>query len=495
MVLSKMMRTISILISLLCIVTTSCHRSPHQTLSLFPLDAYNQSVSTFIKAQDNDFDTPLLSPAVQKKHFENFYQHYLGAKSPWDIPYTTHIIDILAKDDLKALEKSILSRYNNDHQPSKQIGYGVNFHPYSADWNQRILANINLSQFDQLHFHADHRGIAITNLYARALPTDDPYFYHYKLAGQGYPFDNLQMSSIWAGTPVYILGETRDHAWYLVLTPDLIAWVKSNGIALADSHFINRWHKQAKRQLAAITKTAVSLVDIHHQFLLTAYIGTTLPAEPQKNAIKLWVPGMDSNHHAIINYAIAPHSDATLMPLLATPHHFSMIMNSLIGRPYGWGNMYFYNDCSAELKNIYSVFGIWLPRNSSEQIYTGVVNDLSADSKEQRLSYLMAHGHKLMTIVYVGGHIFMYIGNYPNPNSTNHELMAMTYQNVWGLSPKKSANRRAIIGKAVILPLLLQYPEDPELHSHVNKQYFKMSFLDEVPTTTFKIDPASLISP
>lgn len=29
--------------------------------------------------------------------------------------------------------------------------------------------------------------------------------------------------------------------------------------------------------------------------------------------------------------------------------------------------MYFYNDCTAELKNLFTPFGIWLPRNSGAQ--------------------------------------------------------------------------------------------------------------------------------
>jgi hypothetical protein len=81
----------------------------------------------------------------------------------------------------------------------------------------------------------------------------------------------------------------------------------------------------------------------------------------------------------------------------------------------------------------------------------------------------------------------MYVGNYPNPNSSDHELMAMTYQNVWGLSPSPSI-RRAVIGKSVLFPMLLQYPEDATLVSLADKKYFQVSYLDQPPSNILKLN-------
>ncbi|KJV92634.1 nlpC/P60 family protein [Rickettsia bellii str. RML Mogi] len=128
------------------------------------------------------------------------------------------------------------------------------------------------------------------------------------------------------------------------------------------------------------------------------------------------------------------------MPLDFTRHNMANLMSSLIGRPYGWGNMYFYNDCSAELKNLFTPFGIWLPRNSGaqaefikENFYTV---DMSAATSLERLSYLMKNGKPFLTIIHIEGHVFLYIGNYPNVHNKESTLMAMTYQNIWGLRPK-----------------------------------------------------------
>jgi cell wall-associated NlpC family hydrolase len=209
------------------------------------------------------------------------------------------------------------------------------------------------------------------------------------------------------------------------------------------------------------------------------------------------VPVSDNKKEALVDYVTLSKNDATSLPLLATPHHFANLLSTLIGRPYGWGNLYFYNDCSAELKNLFTPFGIWLPRHSSDQVTIGKQVDMTPSSPTQRLDYLMENGRRWMTIIYIGGHVILYVGNYPNPHSFNHELMAMTYQDMWGLSPNPP-NRRAVVGQSVLFPLLLNYPEDPRLVSQVGKKFFQLSFLDEMPGYLTKweiIDLRSLMYP
>jgi cell wall-associated NlpC family hydrolase len=101
-----------------------------------------------------------------------------------------------------------------------------------------------------------------------------------------------------------------------------------------------------------------------------------------KNTIKVLIPITNAYHNAKINFAKLKSKDATVMPLKATPHNFSTIISKLLGRPYGWGNMYFYNDCSAELQSLYTPFGIWLPRNSAAQKEIGKMVDKSSQNPQ-----------------------------------------------------------------------------------------------------------------
>src|SRR5690606_20338596 len=155
--------------------------------------------------------------------------------------------------------------------------------------------------------------------------------------------------------------------------------------------------------------------DEDDKYLFSAYVGMVFPAHSADNAIEMMVPVADSKRKAVIKMARLPVGKAQMMPITATPHHFADLMRTLIGRPYGWGGMYFYNDCSAEMKSLLTPFGIWLPRNSSQQVFVGKMDDVTAMSAEQRLNYLKAHGKPFLSLIYIGGHVVMYIGNYDNP--------------------------------------------------------------------------------
>lgn len=478
-----------------CLVLANMGYASEELISIFPLTNYSQKIETWINPTDKNSDKPLLTLEMQRKRFSIFLKHYFGSLSPWNAEYVEKILSHKKPDDLKTIEKSIVASFDNNNKPENELGYGENFRLHPQNWIKNIATNINVNQFKELDYLPENRAIAIDNLHARVLPTDEVDFYSYKLAGQGFPFDNLQMSSLWAGTPVYILGESQDHAWLLVLTPDYIAWVKSKGIARANSEFITMWTKAAVQNLAAIIKTETSLM-AGKQFLLSAYIGSVFPAEKINNQLKLMVPVSGPQNYATVKYATVTSEQAVIMPYIATPNHFANVMQTLVGRPYGWGNMYFYNDCSGELKNLFVPFGIWLPRHSSDQVLAGKMVSVTSLSAEKRLNYLMKNGRPFLTITYIGGHVFMYMGNYKNPNSSAHEPIAMSYQNVWGLRPL-SPPRRAVVGKAVFFPILLQYPEDPRLGSMANRKVFQVAYLDQMPVyLKFKtIDLKALMSP
>ncbi len=230
----------------------------------------------------------------------------------------------------------------------------------------------------------------------------------------------------------------------------------------------------------AITRTQTTITDTTGQFLFSAYIGSIFPRVDNSSTLskKLMIPSI-KNGHAVIKYAEIPNQNTADMPLMVTQRNIANILSSLTGRPYGWNGSYFYNDCSSELKNFFASFGIWLPKESASQPRYGRMVDMSYASPEQRISYLMENGKPFLTIIYIGGRVVMYIGNYPNSYNKESPLMAMSYQDVWGLHPA-GVNTRIVIGGSVFLPLLLQYPEIPNIQSLAAKQYFQVIYLDQV---------------
>lgn len=452
-------------------------------ITLFPLEKYSQNINDWINPEDPDYNKPLMSASDQKNRLDKYYNYYYAtdnnAKSPWSSEHVTK------NAKFPYSEQELINKYANSTKTDQEkIGYGENFIPYTDQWIKNIITNMNLSQFESLTYNPNNRGIAVRNLHARNIPTNDPYFYKFSLPGEGYPFDNLQESAVWAGTPVYIIGETLDKQWYLVLTPRFIGgvnsyWVDSTGIAKTSEDFIETYQKHAKQKMVAITRTNVSVLDANKQYQFNAYVGAVFPGADNSDdgtTIKAFIPIADTQHNAQIAVTELSNKDAAIMPLTLTPHNFATVISTLLGRPYGWGNMYFYNDCSAEMQNLYTPFGILLQRNSNSQEKSGkMLVDKSSANMQERLDYLMNNGKKFTTIVSIGGHVMAYIGNYPNPNSDTHELMAMTYQNIWGLRPASSS--RTIIGQAVLFPLLPTYPEDPNLTSLAARKFFKLVYL------------------
>src|SRR5437762_13981917 len=88
-------------IGLSSILFASVTHADNVPLSLFPMDHYDQSISTWIKPSDPDYDKSLLSPDVQQKHFDNFYNHYFGIQSPWNSSYVNQILHQSSPNDLK----------------------------------------------------------------------------------------------------------------------------------------------------------------------------------------------------------------------------------------------------------------------------------------------------------------------------------------------------------------------------------------------------------
>ena len=208
------------------------------------------------------------------------------------------------------------------------------------------------------------------------------------------------------------------------------------------------------------------------------------PADESAEGLRIFIPVADANRQAKIFHADLTKNQATPVPLLPTPHHFADIFSRLINRPYGWGGMYFTSDCASELKNIFIVFGIYIPIHSSNQVDSKrfpVKNvDISNATMDERLSYLEKNGHKFMTIVYIGGHVFLYLGKYPDPK--DHSTVLLTYQDMWGLRPKNSdstTDARVVIGQSVLFPLLKSYPENLQLSSQADKSNFQLGYLDE----------------
>ena len=120
----------------------------------------------------------------------------------------------------------------------------------------------------------------------------------------------------------------------------------------------------------------------------------------------------------------------------------------MIGEPYGWGGLYGNRDCSSMTRDFFSVFGIWLPRHSEDQVKeAGAYIDLQGLSPQQKEKIILEQGVPYLSLLWRKGHVMLYIGQ--------KDGRALIFHNIWGIRTKDIQGRegRKIIGQAVITTL------------------------------------------
>ena len=434
----------------------------------FPLENYPQEIEHWIPTTAKHNDTSLIRQASQKKYFSRLLSKYYGmdeqGKSPWNARYIIHILSNKPEKNRDASIRQSLS--------SQSISWGANFRPNSARWKEEIKNN-STGAISTV-YQESSRAITVRETLVRALPTELPAYHDPRRAGEGYPFDYLQMSSIQPATPIYILTESQDKAWRYIISPAVTGWVKSEDIATVSPAFVDQWTTLAMKNIGTFIQQPVSVYQ-DKQFYFHARPGTILPFEHHRSgSFSVLIPLRNTEGSALIKSVTLQQDVFTAMPWPMTRNNIATLMKSMSGQPYGWGNTLFYNDCSSEIRSLMMPFGILLPRNSVAQIKsTAHLVDLSNESLQNRIAWLEKHGRAFTTLIYLPGHIMLYIGN----SKINGKSVPMTYQNLWALRPKDK-NSRSIIGSSVFFPLLDIYPEKPEMVSLADKKEFKLGFLE-----------------
>ncbi len=124
------------------------------------------------------------------------------------------------------------------------------------------------------------------------------------------------------------------------------------------------------------------------------------------------------------------------------------IMSEVYKSNYGWGGMYGQRDCSSMLRDMYAPFGIWLPRNSSQQAKVGKIINLEDLSDEEKISIIKTSAVPFQTLLYKKGHIVLYVGTFKDE--------IIVFHNTWGIKTKKDdVEGRVVIGKSVFSTLRL----------------------------------------
>jgi hypothetical protein len=335
-------------------------------------------------------------------------------------------------------------------------GYGNNLLPVSPSWFEGMKNQSNFEAYGSIN----KKAVTLKWMDIRAFPTAKPLYKDPSKAGDGYPFDLLQNSSVNYNEPIFVSHTSKDGAWSYIFTNNASGWVPSEGVSMLDDATALSIKKSEK---LFITEDNIALYDAANRFVAYSRVGMVLPLEKEEGEF-YFVKAVDAN--GAIKILSLPKHAAHIGVSRFTKSDLISIGNQMLKNTYGWGGMYGERDCSSMIRDFMTPFGIMLPRNSSSQAKKGEVISFSGMSNEQKLSLIKEQGIPFETIVYLKGHVLLYVGTYQDN--------VMVMHNFWGVRTlDKSGNKgRHIIGKAIISTLeigseLEEYDSSMKLLSRV----------------------------
>ncbi len=307
----------------------------------------------------------------------------------------------------------------------------------------RLLeAEADFNAFDTLHQH----GITTAFTSLRNFPTDEPLFRDPQIAGEGFPFDYNQNSAIHANEPLYLSHYSLSKRWVYAFTSYASGWIRSREMARITPLHVALWEHALQVHIIADN---IPLYGENEHFVLNGRIGMILPLtqENEKNYTLLYAL---RNKEGFADYGLLtlPKAWGSTKALTLEQDNVNAIGNALLTQEYGWGGIFEDRDCSSMLRDYFSVFGIWLPRNSYQQSRMGTITDLKGLSSDEKREMIRKKAVPFETLLYKKGHIMLYLGMNGDDIFIFHDT--------WGVKTLRDGKEgRYIIGKSIISTLEL----------------------------------------
>lgn len=283
---------------------------------------------------------------------------------------------------------------------TEKIWYGENRIRVEPERINRLLTLADLDRIPSMN----RLGIAIEPVSVRSLPGIRPFYE----TDDDFPFDQLQYSEIKLNEPVRILHASTDGAWLYIETSGVSGWVTSGAVRLVDESVRQRMNSA---QQVVVLKDFAVIRDGQGKPLQQPKVGTLYPLvkeNPDFWLVHAAVAG--EGELATFKTARIDRNDAALHPLPFTSETVTVVGNELLKTPYGWGEIFRNRDCSATTRDFFLPFGIWLPRNSLQQISSGPFVSLANLPNADKEKLLREQGVPFRTLVHRKGHIMLYAG-------------------------------------------------------------------------------------
>ncbi len=299
-------------------------------------------------------------------------------------------------------------------------------------WYNYQIINSNFKNSDTLNIPA----ITLRHTDLRLYPSSRGIYYDPKRAGEGFPFDYSQNSSVHINTPVMISHYSLDQLWVYAQTSFASGWIKVEDIAFVNSKFQEAFQNG---DYAITVKDNLKLSDEHGEISLVK-IGSIFPIDPKSK--KYIIAKKDEKGFAHIEKVTVNDIDIIAhKPIKFNEYNLAYISKQLVGEPYGWGGKEKCRDCSALTRDFFSPFGIYLPRNSRQQANAGAefmsLKGLEANEKKKTI---LDYAKPFRSMLFVPGHITLYLGEKDGEPIILH--------NYWGV--RLNDGSKLVIGRSII---------------------------------------------
>ena len=379
---------------------TACSQ---KNIQIADLEKYSQNPSSYIK---NFKKVDLHQDELAKKFVENYFL-------PWNNKTITY-----------SKEESMWGNY----YASKKI-YLENHNLASKEWFVKQIENSNFEDFNKIL----QKAITIKNTNFRVFPTTNKMFYNPEKAGEGFPFDYNQNSRVKINTPVLISHYSKDKAWAFVESHYVLGWVRIDNLLFVDK----KMEKEFKQdELYVITKEGFNIFE--GNLMEDLKVGTFFPKKDNKYLL--------ATDNGLKKVTIEDYKIKKL-PLEFSSNNIELLSKEFIGELYGWGGLNNHRDCSSFTQDFFAPYGIYLKRNSKAQTKLHKYIDLSNLTATEKKTYIKENAIPFLTLIYLKGHIMLYIG------INDNEPMVM--HNMWGVRTWEFpfTHSRNIVGKTVITTL------------------------------------------
>lgn len=226
-------------------------------------------------------------------------------------------------------------------------------------------------------------------------------------------FDMNQYTRIGASSPVAVLHSSVDMKFYYVQAEFMRGWISADSLFFCDEE---TFRSILQLPFLRVKRDKTIIGDIIYS------IGDKIPVKKQ-----------NSGGYTVIlpdgkTASVSKNNKTNLNNEKFSALKIENMAKSQLGNPYDWGGKAGYRDCSSFVRDLWLVFGLDLPRNTSLQSRVGKEIIGKPQSKEEFYAALKT-AKPFKTLIFFKGHVLLYGGMKKNDFIVYHSVNSLSDDN------------------------------------------------------------------